>query len=128
MPRDLWDRVHALMERKHRDSKSRWTHTHLLKGKLRTSTQAAMSPSTVQRQADTRGAPSGRERRISCHVSPQALKHGYDSCPIKSVNASQIDDIARGLVLDCFGSQFSIAPPRPPPSEVGDDAGWFERG
>lgn len=105
VPRELWDRVHALMERTSRDAKSRWTHTHLLKGKLRTLAGAAMSPSTVQRKTDNKGAPSKRERRIAYYVSQKALKEGYAACPIKSVNAEHLDDIARGLVLDHMASK-----------------------
>ncbi len=59
----------------------------------------------MQRKTDNKGTPSDRERRISYYVSQQALKHGYDSCPIKSINASHLDDIARGLVLDHMASK-----------------------
>jgi site-specific DNA recombinase len=104
VPRALWDKVHALMARAERETRSRWTHTHLLKGKIRTFEGAAMSPSAVKRMTDCKGKPNGRERRIGYYVSQKALKHGYATCPVRSVNSRHLDDVVRGLVLDYLAS------------------------
>jgi site-specific DNA recombinase len=92
--RDLWDRVHAIMERKKKEPRARWTHTHLLKGKLRTFQDATMTPTTARSRGE------GGTRRIAYYVSRRALEHGYDTCPIRSINAGHLDDIVRGMVLD----------------------------
>ncbi|MDX2115712.1 MAG: recombinase family protein [Planctomycetota bacterium] len=100
VPRNLWDRVHALMERSQRETNARWTHSHLLKGKIRTAGGAAMSPSAVHRKTDNKGRPTERDRHIGYYVSQKAIKHGYAACPVKSVNAAHIDDVVRGLIFD----------------------------
>ncbi len=97
---ETWDAVHALMTRcKRASASSPWTHTHLLKGLLRTSGGDAMSPSSVKaartRSGGTSGGVKGRY-----YVSQRAIRHGYASCPIKSVSAPVIDDLVRGMVLD----------------------------
>lgn len=105
VPRALWDKVHTLMARAERETRSRWMHTHLLKGKIRTVEGAAMSPSAVKRMTDCKGKPSDRERRIGYYVSQKALKHGYATCPVRSVNSRHLDDVVRGLILDYLASQ-----------------------
>jgi hypothetical protein len=112
IPRELWDRVHASMQRATPAPSHRWTHTHLLKGKLRTSEGFAMSPSTVQRRTISKGQPV--QRRIGYYVSQKAIKQGYAACPIKSINAAHLDGLVRGLVLDhaaSTGFQWAIEDP-----------------
>lgn len=94
--RELWDRVQDRMQRAKRDERVRWTHTHLLRGKLRTAEGFAMSPSNTKRR-DSSGAAAPP---YLYYVSQKAMKHGYASCPIKSVNAACLDDVVRGMVLD----------------------------
>ena len=106
----IWDRVHAKMGTIERESRQKWTHTHLLKGKLRTFEGHAMSPGSVQRpvskRADIRSASGGDARRIvRYYVSQKAVKQGFKACPIKTVNAAHIDDLVRGLVLDHLKNQ-----------------------
>jgi len=62
--RATWDAVRHRMVSAERQDRQRWTHTHLLKGRLRTFEGHAMSPTTVQRPAGGRagadpGAPGG---------------------------------------------------------------------
>jgi site-specific DNA recombinase len=100
-----WDSVHAKMGTIERESRHKWTHTHLLKGKIRTFEGHAMSPGSVQRPVskhdDVRNDRGTNARRIvRYYVSQKAVKHGFKSCPIKTINAAHIDDLVRGLVLD----------------------------
>jgi DNA invertase Pin-like site-specific DNA recombinase len=100
-----WEQVHAKMGTVERESRQKWTHTHLLKGKIRTFEGHAMSPGSVQRpvskRKDVRSARGADARRIvRYYVSQKAVKQGFKTCPIKTVNAAHIDDLIRGLVLD----------------------------
>jgi DNA invertase Pin-like site-specific DNA recombinase len=97
--RELWDEVHEMMEVAHRDTTNRWTHTHLLKGKLRTFEGHTMSPSSTQPKRDDEAGDHNR-RIVRYYVSQKAVKHGYAACPIKSLNANVIDDLVRALVVD----------------------------
>lgn len=97
-----WDGVHEQMlksQRSHRE-RTAWSGTHLLKGKLFTSAGSIMSPSSVQRPTTKRRdhAVSDRKRVILYYVSQQAIKHGYATCPIKSVNAQVLDAFVRDAV------------------------------
>jgi DNA invertase Pin-like site-specific DNA recombinase len=97
-----WDRVHASMGTVLRAAREQWTHTHLLKGKLRTFEGAAMSPSSVQRPSSKRrdAASNGQKRVVHYYVSQKAIKQGYASCRIKNINAGCLDDLVRALTLD----------------------------
>ncbi len=103
--RATWDRVHEKMAVAANTTRYRWTHTHLLKGKIRTFEDHAMSPGSVQRPMPKRNAASGvgtanAKRIVRYYTSQKALKQGYTTCPIKSLNAGYIDNLVRGLVLD----------------------------
>lgn len=98
IPRDLWNQVHEKMKRVEREVSTVWTHTHLLKGKLRTIQDGqdhAISPGSVHHTL-----ASGEQRRVLYYTSQKAIKQGYKTCAIKSLNAKHIDDLVRGLVLD----------------------------
>lgn len=86
-----WDAVRARMDTVEDASRTRWTHTHLLKGKIRTFEDHAMSPASVQRpgskspgSGDAPDAAGGggitQKRRVRYYVSQKAIKHGYASC------------------------------------------------
>lgn len=92
---ELWDRVRAAIEKQDRQTRHRWSHTHLLKGKMRTHEGHRMSPSAVQRSTK-----DDRKRVVRYYVSQKAIKHGYKSCPIKALNAHHLDELIRALVLD----------------------------
>lgn len=98
-----WGAVHEKMHKTARAARDHitWSHTHLLKGKVFTAAGSIMSPSSVQRPATKRSghAASGRKRVILYYVSQQAIKHGYASCQIKSVNAHHLDGFVRDAVL-----------------------------
>lgn len=57
----VWEKAHAKISKAERDQQRRWTHTHLLKGKLRTAEGHTMSPGSVQ------PAPQGRPHRGQAH-------------------------------------------------------------
>jgi DNA invertase Pin-like site-specific DNA recombinase len=97
--RDLWDRVQTKMAKAQREVGCRWTHTHLLKGKIRTSEGSRMSPGSVQRPPP-KSNPTGPTKLVRYYISQKAIKLGYGTCPIKSINAQRVDDLARALVLD----------------------------
>ena len=101
--RALWDRVQEKMKRIERQTSTSWTHSHLLKGKIRTSTDDAMSPGSVQQTL-----ASGEQRRIAYYISQKAIKQGYASCPIKSINARHLDDLVRGVVLDHLRAEHGV--------------------
>ncbi|MDX9912936.1 MAG: recombinase family protein [Phycisphaerales bacterium] len=106
--RALWDRVHERMGGVARAPRMRSASTHLLVGKLRTSEGHAMSPSTVQRPASKRAGSAAARRVVRYYVSQKALKHGFRSCPIRSINAGHLDDLVRGLVLDHLAHQHHV--------------------
>ncbi len=99
LDRALWDRVYGLMAKVERETRHRWTHTHLLKGKIRTFEGHAMSPGSVQKPV-LASDPKGAKRHVRYYISQKALKQGYKTCPIKSINASHLDDVVRALVMD----------------------------
>ncbi|MEM6260408.1 MAG: recombinase family protein [Planctomycetota bacterium] len=101
--KSTWNRVQDMIQAHDRDHRFRWTHSHLLKGKLRTADGAAMSPTSTHRPAPAPGGRSDgkkRKRLVRYYVSQQAIKHGFASCSIKSINAEHLDDLVRAAVLD----------------------------
>ncbi|CAN5860947.1 hypothetical protein BH11PLA1_BH11PLA1_18420 [soil metagenome] len=118
---EVWERVQAKMGVAERNASQRWTHTHLLKGKLRTHEGHAMSPGSVQRPgAKGRGGGGGNSggtgvggggggvRVHRYYVSQKAIKQGYAACPIKTLSAVLVDDLIRGLVLDHLKSTHAL--------------------
>ncbi|MBL4699891.1 MAG: recombinase family protein, partial [Phycisphaeraceae bacterium] len=59
IPRKLWDQVQQAIDTQHRQTRHKWKHPYLLKGKLRTYEDAAMSPSSVHRPSKN---PGGKKR------------------------------------------------------------------
>ncbi len=111
--RQTWDRVHEQMAVAEKAARHRWTHTHLLKGKLRTFEDHAMSPGSVQRPVSKQkrvldAVGDNAARLIRYYTSQKALKFGYKSCPIKSINAGHLDDLVRGLMLDYLTTQQNL--------------------
>ncbi len=94
--RKLWSQVQQTIDKQQRQTRHRWTHPHLLKGKLRTYEDFAMSPGAVHRPASRKG----EKRLVRYYVSQKALQLGYKHCPIKTINAHHLDDLIRALVLD----------------------------
>jgi hypothetical protein len=105
----LWGKVHELMEKKNRQMRHRWTQPYLLKGKLRTGDDFAMSPGSVHRQHK-----AGGKRLVRYYVSQKAIQNGYRACAIKTMNARHIDDLIRALVLDYLASLSFAELPRQP--------------
>jgi len=97
--RTLWDKAHARMERIEYEARHRWTHTHLLKGKIRTCEDFAMSPGSVHKVTKQADSSSG-SRITRYYTSQKALKEGYANCPVKSINAGHLDDLVRAIVMD----------------------------
>lgn len=82
--RPTWDRVHELMAERvvDRPTRARAETQALLKGILFTADGGAMSPSHTRKK-------DGRTYRY--YVSQTAIKHGYDTCPIRSLPAGEIE-------------------------------------
>lgn len=62
-----------------------------------------MSPSSTHRPLTKRGSTqkdNQQKRLVRYYVSQQAIKHGFGSCPIKTINAEHLDELVRGVVLD----------------------------
>jgi DNA invertase Pin-like site-specific DNA recombinase len=64
IPRELWDEVHEMMAVATRDTTTRWTHTHLLKGKLRTFEGHTMSPSSTLKRGRRDQGPQPQDRAL----------------------------------------------------------------
>jgi site-specific DNA recombinase len=96
--RKAWDHAHRFIEKRDRASCHRWLHPHLLKGKLRTDDGHAMSPTSTHRPLTKKG-DTKQKRLVRYYISQKAIKHGFKSCPIKSINAEHLDDLVRGVVL-----------------------------
>ena len=105
-----WDQVHTQRGTIDRQSRQKWTHTHLLKGKIRTFQDHAMSPGSVQRPVSKRNDVRGSDTRrvVRYYVSQKAVKQGFKTCPIKTINAAHIDDLIRGLVLDHLRNRHGV--------------------
>ena len=91
--------AHRLIITQDRSNLHRWTHGHLLKGKLRTSDGFAMSPTSTHRPLTKRGETK-QKRLVSYYISQKAIKHGFKACSIKTINAEHLDDLVRSVVLD----------------------------
>jgi len=89
------------MDKQQRATRHTWTHPFLLKGKLRTHDNFAMSPGSVQRPTKT----GNRKRLVRYYVSQKAIKHGYKSCEIKTINAKHLDELVRAIVLNHLEQQ-----------------------
>ncbi|MEM1097952.1 MAG: recombinase family protein [Planctomycetota bacterium] len=109
----LWDQVQQAIATQDRKAQHRWSHPHLLKGKLRTHEGFAMSPSSVHRPCPRK--QKGRKRRVHYYVSQKGIREGYGQCPIKTLNAKHLDDLVRAVVLDHLPDQPRMA------LVVGDD-------
>ena len=94
--RKLWDQVQRAIDKQERQTRHRWNHPHLLKGKLRTHEDSTMSPSAVHRP----GKIEGEKRLVRYYISQKAVKEGYKNCSIKTINAVHIDALVRSMVLD----------------------------
>ncbi len=82
--RELWDRVHAIMQQspRKRASNTRAQTPALLKGLLFGPGGAAFSPTHTRK----------RDRLYRYYVSQAVLKHGRDACPVGRVPAGEIED------------------------------------
>jgi hypothetical protein len=92
----LWDRVQNVIDKQELQTRHRWDHSHLLKGKLRTHEDSTMSPGAVHRPGKTKG----QKRLVRYYISQKAMRKGYKHCPIKTINATHIDTLVRSVVLD----------------------------
>jgi hypothetical protein len=72
---------------------------HLLKGKLRTFEGWAMSPSSSGKSGAKRDGTQPASRTLY-YCSQKAAKRGYKTCPIKTINATHLDDLVRAAVVD----------------------------
>jgi len=92
---ELWDRVHNAIDTREHQIRHRWSHTHLLKRKLKTFEGSTMGPSSVPQYMK-----DGEKFHVLYYTSQKAMKQGYKTYPIKTINAKHLDDLIRALVLD----------------------------
>jgi DNA invertase Pin-like site-specific DNA recombinase len=116
--RELWDAVHGRMARIERETRHRWTNTHLLRGKIRTFEGYALSPQVVQKVVE-RGDPAAGTKLTRYYTSQKAIKQGYANCPIKTINAGLVDDLVRAVVMDYLKAASGVNL-RPQPAEQRD--------
>ena len=98
----LWDRVQKTIGKQDEQMRHRWSHPHLLKGKLRTCDGFAMSPSAVHRPIS---GGKKQKRLVHYYVSQKAMRQGYKNCVIKTINANHLDDLVRALIIDCLNHE-----------------------
>ncbi|MBB6429099.1 recombinase family protein [Algisphaera agarilytica] len=124
--RKLWDQVQGEIDSVIRQSQHRWSQPHLLKGKLRTHESYAMSPSSVHRPISNRAAATsgGQKRLVRYYVSQKGIQQGYKNCPIKTINASYLDELVRALVLNYLDEDVRDPLLR---SDVGTRDYWIRR-
>jgi DNA invertase Pin-like site-specific DNA recombinase len=94
---DMWNHVHALMKKQDVNEKHQHHSPFLLKGKIRTHEGFMLSPSTVKR---SNKRTNGKKRTVRYYISQKALSKGYANCPIKMLNAENIEEIVQAQVLD----------------------------
>ncbi|MBS0189660.1 MAG: recombinase family protein [Planctomycetes bacterium] len=107
--RRTWDAVQSKMKAVDRAGRHRWTHTHLLKGLLRTHAGHAMSPTSVRRASKGMFKKENQTRLVRYYVSQQAIRQGYRSCPIGSLNAAHIDELVRAIVMTFVAEKHSAS-------------------
>tara|TARA_R110002072_G_scaffold294716_1_gene465085 strand:+ start:34760 stop:36454 length:1695 start_codon:yes stop_codon:yes gene_type:complete len=95
---ECWENAQRIMKKQKKSDLHRWTHPHLLKGKIRTSDGFMMSPSSTHRPL-TKQTETKQKRLVRYYISQRAIKHGFKNCPIKTINAEHLDELIRGLVL-----------------------------
>ncbi len=95
---ECWENAQRVMKKQKKSEFHRWTHPHLLKGKIRTSDGFMLSPSSTHRPLTKRNETK-QKRLVRYYISQKAIKHGFKNCSIKTINAEHIDELIRGLVL-----------------------------
>ncbi len=95
---ECWENAQQIMKKQKKSELHRWTHPHLLKGKIRTSDGFMLSPSSTHRPL-TKKNETKQKRLVRYYISQKALKHGFKNCPIKTINAEHFDELIRGVVL-----------------------------
>jgi len=109
---ETWDAAQQIMKKQEKSELHRWTHPHLLKGKLRTSDGFAMSPSSTHRPL-TKRSETKQKRLVRYYISQKAIKHGFKNCQIKTINAEHLDELVRGLVLSYLNHDDIVRQPQP---------------
>lgn len=104
---ELWERTRPEVVDSGSSCPPVWTEPHLLKGKIRTAEGYAMSPASVLRKNACKDG-SSRERRVRYYCSQKALKKGYRTCTMKTLNARQLDDLVRAMVLDHIADHWQV--------------------
>lgn len=90
----LWDKVQAKIEQKPTKSVVQTESPYMLKGKFRHHGGYSMSPSTFKKKHK-----DGSIKRTRYYVSQKAIKQGYASCDVKSINAQQIENIVESVLV-----------------------------
>lgn len=100
--KDLWSRAHAIIEEnKHSHTHHAWAKApSLLKGIIRCGAcESAMSPVST----------TNRGRIYRYYQCGKASKHGYNTCPVRSVSAGEIEAAVIGQLRSVFRSPEMVA-------------------
>ena len=89
-----WEKVQVKIEQKPTKSVVQTESPYVLKGKLRHHEGYSMSPSTFKKKHK-----DGSIKRTRYYVSQKAIKQGYGSCDVKSINAQQIENIVVSVLM-----------------------------
>ena len=102
IPRKLWDDVHSIMAENHhaRSARTRAKTPALLKGIIRCGHCGKAMGITFTRN---------REKQYRYYLCVHASKNGYDSCPVKSVAAGEIEQAVLGQLRAVFRAPELIA-------------------
>lgn len=92
---EAWNKVQAKIEQKPTKSVVQTESPYVLKGKLRHYEGYSMSPSTFKKKHK-----DGSIKRTRYYVSQKAIKQGYASCDVKSINAQQIENIVISVLVN----------------------------
>jgi len=100
--RAMWDRAHAILASNHRvrGNRTRATTPALLRGIIRCAhCGSAMGPTFTKR----------RGKFYRYYLCVNASKNGYDSCPVRTVPAADIEQAVVGQLRAIFGSPEMVA-------------------
>jgi site-specific DNA recombinase len=100
--RELWDRAHAILASNHRvrANRSRAATPALLRGLIRCGhCNCAMGPTFTKR----------RGKLYRYYLCVYASKNGYDSCPVRTVPAADIEQAVLGQLRAIFRSPEMVA-------------------
>lgn len=98
--KSLWEAVQEKIEQKPTQPNAQSETPYLLKGKFRHHEGYSMSPSTFKKKQK-----DGSIKKTRYYVSQKAIKQGYASCDLKSINAQQIESLVISVLISILVEQ-----------------------